>query len=197
VHLSNLRTVDFFTNFWGPKLICHTFVSFDFGPEGYVCISIETRTAKGQTYSAIAGLYRQYVEIGFAEVFEVSEVVDHDAVTVNFDVGRLGRVLEGGIVSSQTATSAMAPRNPDLRPPARSARTRALRSHTAANAAAKGTAQRRERKIEPKCAKGPSTPTSKINVTTPKRNNRTKKRHTWMRRDFEGAEEFRFLLRDM
>ena len=60
VHLSNLRTVDFFTNFWGPNLICHTFVSFDFGPEGYVCISIETRPAKGQTYSAIAGLYRQY-----------------------------------------------------------------------------------------------------------------------------------------
>ena len=60
VHLSNLRTVDFFTNFWGPKLICHTFVSFDFGAEGYVCISIETRPAKGQTYSAIAGLYRQY-----------------------------------------------------------------------------------------------------------------------------------------
>jgi uncharacterized protein DUF4105 len=59
VQLSNLRTVDFFTNFWGPKLICHTFVSFDFGPDGYVCISIETRMAKGQTYSAIAGLYRQ------------------------------------------------------------------------------------------------------------------------------------------
>jgi hypothetical protein len=52
--------VDFFTNFWGPKLICHTFVSFDFGPDGYVCISIETRTTKGQAYSAIAGLYRQY-----------------------------------------------------------------------------------------------------------------------------------------
>jgi uncharacterized protein DUF4105 len=60
VQLSNLRTVDFFTNFWGPKLICHTFVSFDFGPDGYVCISIETRTVKGQGYSAIAGLYRQY-----------------------------------------------------------------------------------------------------------------------------------------
>jgi len=54
VQLSNLRTVDFFTNFWGPKLICHTFVSFDFGPDGYVCISIETRTVKGQGYSAIA-----------------------------------------------------------------------------------------------------------------------------------------------
>jgi hypothetical protein len=58
VHLSNLRTVDFFTNYWGSTLICHTFVSFDFGPEGYVCISIETRMTKGQAYSAIAGLYR-------------------------------------------------------------------------------------------------------------------------------------------
>jgi len=53
-------TVDFFTNFWGPKLICHTFVSFDFGPDGYVCISIETRPVKGQGYSPIAGLYRDY-----------------------------------------------------------------------------------------------------------------------------------------
>ena len=60
VHLSNLRTVDFFTNYWGSTLICHTFVSFDFGPEGYVCISIETRMTKGQAYSAIAGLYRQF-----------------------------------------------------------------------------------------------------------------------------------------
>jgi hypothetical protein len=60
VQLSNLRAVDFFTNFWGPKLICHNFLSFDFGPDGYVCISIETRMAKGQNYSALAGLYRQF-----------------------------------------------------------------------------------------------------------------------------------------
>ena len=56
VHLSNLRAVDFFTNYWGSTLICHTFLSFDFGPEGYVCISIETRMMKGQAYSPIAGL---------------------------------------------------------------------------------------------------------------------------------------------
>src|SRR6202048_5592687 len=31
-------------------------------------------------------------EIGFAEVVEVSEVVDHDAVTINFDVGRLRHI---------------------------------------------------------------------------------------------------------
>ncbi len=60
VHLSNLRAVDFFTNYWGSTLICHTFLSYDFGPEGYVCMSIETRMMKGQAYSAIAGLYRQF-----------------------------------------------------------------------------------------------------------------------------------------
>jgi hypothetical protein len=60
VHLSNLRAVDFFTNYWGSTLICHTFVSFDFGLEGYVCMSIETRMMQGQVYSPIAGLYRQF-----------------------------------------------------------------------------------------------------------------------------------------
>ena len=60
VHLSNLRGVDFYTDYWGSKLICHTFLSFDFGPDGFVCISIETRKKKGQTYSAIRGFYRQF-----------------------------------------------------------------------------------------------------------------------------------------
>ena len=60
VHLSNLRGVDFFTNYWGSTLICHTFLSFDFGSESPVCISTETRMMKGQAYSPIAGLYRQF-----------------------------------------------------------------------------------------------------------------------------------------
>jgi hypothetical protein len=34
--------------------ICHTFLSFDFGPDGFVCISIETRMTKSQVYSPIA-----------------------------------------------------------------------------------------------------------------------------------------------
>jgi hypothetical protein len=33
VHLSYLRGVDFFTNYWGSTLICHAFLSFDFGPD--------------------------------------------------------------------------------------------------------------------------------------------------------------------
>jgi hypothetical protein len=44
----------------GSPLICHTFLSFDFGPEGHVCASIETRKRVGQTYSAIRGFYRQF-----------------------------------------------------------------------------------------------------------------------------------------
>src|SRR5262249_8670560 len=54
-------------------------------------------------------------EIGFAEVVEVSEVVDYDAVAVKLHVRRLShygcqsRVLDGGIVSSQAVTSAIAP----------------------------------------------------------------------------------------
>ena len=48
VHLSNLRGVDFLTNYWGSTLICHTFLSFDFGSEGPVCISIDTRMMKGR-----------------------------------------------------------------------------------------------------------------------------------------------------
>lgn len=60
VRLSHLRGVDFYLSYWGSKLICHTLVSFDFGPDGYVCASIETRKRKGQIYSAIRGFYRQF-----------------------------------------------------------------------------------------------------------------------------------------
>jgi hypothetical protein len=60
LHLSNLRGVDFFMSYWGSPLICHTLLSFDFGPEGFVCASMETRKRKGQSYSAIRGFYRQF-----------------------------------------------------------------------------------------------------------------------------------------
>ena len=41
-------------------MISHPILSFDFGPQGRLCFSIETRSARGQGYSPIAGLYRQY-----------------------------------------------------------------------------------------------------------------------------------------
>ena len=59
-HLSNLRGVDIFINYWGSPYMAHPIVSFDFGPDGRVCFSIETRPEKGESYSAIGGLYRQF-----------------------------------------------------------------------------------------------------------------------------------------
>src|SRR5271165_276892 len=58
--LANLTGADIFITWWGPTLIAHPIVSFDFGAQGYVPMSIETRDVVGQGYSAIRGFYRQY-----------------------------------------------------------------------------------------------------------------------------------------
>jgi len=58
--LGNLTGADLFITWWGPTLIAHPIVSFDFGSQGYVPISIETRDVVGQSYSAVRGFYRQY-----------------------------------------------------------------------------------------------------------------------------------------
>lgn len=60
VHLSKLRGIDFFLNYWGSRLIAHPIFSFDFGDEGQVAFSIETRREKGETYTALGGLYKLY-----------------------------------------------------------------------------------------------------------------------------------------
>lgn len=60
-NLSNLRGADIFITWWGPTLIAHPIVSFDFGDQGHVPMSIETRDEVGQSYSAIRGFYRQYM----------------------------------------------------------------------------------------------------------------------------------------
>src|SRR5216110_911535 len=40
--------------------MAHTMMSFGFDGDDYVCMSIETRKQKGQGYSAIKGLFRQF-----------------------------------------------------------------------------------------------------------------------------------------
>jgi hypothetical protein len=61
--LANLSGIDLFITWWGPTLIAHPIVSFDFGSQGHVPISIETRDVVGQSYSAIRGFFRQYALI--------------------------------------------------------------------------------------------------------------------------------------
>ncbi len=58
--LVGLRSVDLIMSYWGPRDICHTFVSFGFEGGDYLAASIETRKMTGQAYSALAGLFKQY-----------------------------------------------------------------------------------------------------------------------------------------
>ena len=58
--LDALRTVDLYLVTWGSPNIAHTMVSFGFTNGDYVCFSIETRKQKGQDYSAVKGLFRQF-----------------------------------------------------------------------------------------------------------------------------------------
>jgi hypothetical protein len=58
--LANLRALDLFVNYWGSPFMAHPILSFDFGPQGHLCFSIETRPKRGMAYSTIGGLYRQF-----------------------------------------------------------------------------------------------------------------------------------------
>jgi len=59
-NLANLSSADIFITWWGSPWIAHPIASFDFGDQGYVAMSIETRDVVGQSYSAIRGFFRQY-----------------------------------------------------------------------------------------------------------------------------------------
>jgi hypothetical protein len=58
--LDRIRTSDLYMVYWGSPLMAHTMVSFGFEGGDYVCFSIEARKAKGESYSAIRGFFRQF-----------------------------------------------------------------------------------------------------------------------------------------
>jgi hypothetical protein len=58
--MSQLCGVDLFLNYWGSPYMAHPIASFDFGPDGRVCFSVETRPERGEKYSALRGLYRGF-----------------------------------------------------------------------------------------------------------------------------------------
>lgn len=60
VHLAKLTGVDLAITYWGSPWIAHPIASFQFSDSPPLAFSIETRKAAGQSYSVIAGLYRQY-----------------------------------------------------------------------------------------------------------------------------------------
>ena len=58
--LSALRGMDLFLSYWGSPAIAHTIVSWAFADGQHLAVSIETRKERGESYSAVAGFFKQY-----------------------------------------------------------------------------------------------------------------------------------------
>ena len=58
--LSKLDSADIIAVYWAGKAIAHVMVSFGFAGKDYLTVSIETRKEKGESYSTLAGFFRQY-----------------------------------------------------------------------------------------------------------------------------------------
>jgi hypothetical protein len=58
--LNKLDSVDLFAVYWMGPAIAHTIISFGFGGEDYLAISIEARNEQGEGYSTIKGFFRQF-----------------------------------------------------------------------------------------------------------------------------------------
>jgi hypothetical protein len=61
--LTKLDSVDFFMVYWMGPAVAHAIVSFGFGGQDYLAISIEARKEEGEGYSTIKGFFRQYEQI--------------------------------------------------------------------------------------------------------------------------------------
>jgi len=58
--LQKLDSVDLIAVYWAGKAIAHVMLSFGFEGKDYLTISIETRKEKSESYSTLAGFFRQY-----------------------------------------------------------------------------------------------------------------------------------------
>jgi hypothetical protein len=58
--LGKLESVDVIASYWGSPAIAHMFVSFNFGADDHLDISIERRDEVGEAYSTVKGLFKQY-----------------------------------------------------------------------------------------------------------------------------------------
>ena len=68
-NLNNLQGLDLFLSYWASDNIAHAILSWDFGEDGHLAISIETRKDKTQQYSSIRGFFKQY-EIAYVAADE-------------------------------------------------------------------------------------------------------------------------------
>jgi hypothetical protein len=60
VDLADLRGGDLIAVYWMGDAIAHVMVSFAFAGDRHLAVSIETRKERGESYSTIAGFFKQY-----------------------------------------------------------------------------------------------------------------------------------------
>jgi hypothetical protein len=58
--LNDLDSADLIAVYWAGKAIAHIMISFGFRGKDYLAFSIETRKERGESYSTLAGFFRQY-----------------------------------------------------------------------------------------------------------------------------------------
>lgn len=58
--LRKLDSADVIASYWAGKAIAHVMLSFGFEGKDYLAVSIETRKEKGESYSNLAGFFRNY-----------------------------------------------------------------------------------------------------------------------------------------
>jgi hypothetical protein len=58
--LRQLQGVDLIASYWAGPAIAHIFLSFDFGADDHLAISIERRDERSEDYSTIKGMFKQY-----------------------------------------------------------------------------------------------------------------------------------------
>ena len=58
--LRKLDSADLVAVYWAGKAIAHVMLSFGFDGKDYLTVSIETRKEKSESYSTLAGFFRQY-----------------------------------------------------------------------------------------------------------------------------------------
>ncbi|QPK63571.1 DUF4105 domain-containing protein [Methylomonas sp. LL1] len=63
--LNKFQGIDLFSVYWMGPAIAHTILSFDFGGNDHLAVSIEARKEQGEGYSTIKGFFRQYELIYF------------------------------------------------------------------------------------------------------------------------------------
>jgi hypothetical protein len=94
--LNALRTADLYLVYWGSPHMAHTMATFGFENGDFVCFSIECRKEKGEGYSAVKGLFRQ-----FELIYVVADERDLVRLRTNYRQGEEAYLYRMQLTSEQ------------------------------------------------------------------------------------------------